>query len=229
MMIRSLVLFILQNRMLRSWSIRFIFLPKRSSLRPCKTLLLFLSGAGGWVMFDRKLIAELNAQGFDVLGMNTLRYFLWRIRSPEELTAAIESQLRIWMPLWGNERVVMIGYSQGADVLPFVAVRLSPVWRNCLSCLVLLGPARHADFHLRICDVLCNRYSVNALPLVPELTILRAQLPVFCIAGEDDPNASWWMHSNLDMNLQLVPGAHIFRHNALEIARLIRDKIESVT
>ncbi|HET9236349.1 MAG TPA: AcvB/VirJ family lysyl-phosphatidylglycerol hydrolase [Oligoflexus sp.] len=209
--------------MLLSWFNRSVFLPKRSSYRHRKTLILFLSGAGGWVMFDKRLIAELNSQGFDVLGMNTLRYFLWRARSPEELTAVIQSQLQIWMPLWRDESLVMIGYSQGADVLPFVTARLHPAWRNRTKCLVLLGPARHADFHLRLRDVICNSYSSNALALEPELKSIGPQLPVLCIAGEKDPNASWWL------NCRLVPGSHIFRHNAPEISRMIQDEIESVT
>lgn len=226
---RSRVLLTLLKRKLPPWLSGSVFLPRQSPLRLHKTMILFLSGAGGWVKFDRKLTAEFQAQGFDVLGMNSLWYFLWRERSPEELTASIESQIQLWMAAWGDEQWIMVGYSQGADVLPFVAARLSPVWRNRLRSLVLLSPAPLADFHLRLRDVISNRYSLNALPLLPELKRLRGELPVFCIAGDSDPNAKWWMQSQVGVRCRLVPGSHIFRNNAPEIVRLIREEIGSVT
>lgn len=225
---RSLALLTFLKRMLMPWFSRSVFLPRGSPLRLRKTMILFLSGAGGWVKFDRQLTAEFQAQGFDLLGMNSLRYFLWRERKPEELTAHIEDQLRLWMAAWGDEQLIMVGYSQGADVLPFVAARLSPVWRTYLKCLVLLSPAPLADFHLRLRDIIGNRYSSNAIPLLPELNRLRGALPVFCIAGESDPNAKWWMQSQAGVHCRLVSGSHIFRNNAPEIGRLIREEIESV-
>jgi type IV secretory pathway VirJ component len=228
MIMRSLVLLIIVKRMLTPWLGRSVFLPRRSPRRIRKTLILFLSGAGGWVKFDRKLTAEFQAQGFDVLGMNSLRYFLWRERSPQELTASIEAQVRHRMAAWEDERLIMVGYSQGADVLPFVVARLSPVCRSYLKCLVLLGPAPLADFHLRLRDVISNRYSLNARPLLPELRKISVELPVFCITGEADPHAKWWMQPQVGIRSRLVSGSHIFRNNAPEISRLIREEIESV-
>ncbi len=86
-------------------------------------LAVLLSGDGGWAGLDRELADELAAKGVSVVGLDSLRYF-WRARTPEGLAADLERIVRYYAGAWQKSRVLLIGYSQGADVLPFAVSRL---------------------------------------------------------------------------------------------------------
>ena len=79
---------------------------------------------------DHRLLLEalssvLLANGIDVVGLNSLKY-LWTPRSPDELARDIERIARHYMASWRKTDLILLGYSSGADILPFVPPRLSP-------------------------------------------------------------------------------------------------------
>src|SRR5881628_1208854 len=88
-------------------------------------LAVLLTGDGGWAQTDKGLSEALTKGGIPVVGWNSLRYFLKR-RDPDRSAKDLERILRHYLPLWHKERVILIGYSFGADVMPFLASRLPP-------------------------------------------------------------------------------------------------------
>jgi type IV secretory pathway VirJ component len=184
-------------------------------------LVLLISGAGGWIAFDRRLAHALRTSGFDILGLDAQKFFLWRTREPEEVAKFIESLLVSWTKIWNDHHIILIGYSQGADIMPFVSARLHPDWRQRVSLIALLGPAKFADFHLRLRDVIFGTYSGRARPIASELQRLPAHIPVLCIHGRKDKATLCRTCSWNKMHVQPVDGGHIFRHNADEISHII--------
>ena len=72
---------------------------------------------------DQDIAAALSAKGIPVVGLDSLRYY-WTTRTPEGLAADTDRMIRYYLAHFGKKRVLLIGYSQGADVLPFAVNRL---------------------------------------------------------------------------------------------------------
>src|SRR5207302_30062 len=85
-----------------------------------------------------------------------------------------------------EERVLLIGYSFGADVLPFVVNRLPPELRARVASVSLLGIDSNASFEIRIADWVGS--DDRGPPTRPELARLGAA-PVLCIYGEGESDS----------------------------------------
>jgi hypothetical protein len=90
---------------------------------PGETMAVLYSGDGGWGRLDQGVAKVLAAAGVPVLGVNSLRYFLDK-RSPQQLADDLADQLRQREARWGRRKIVLVGYSFGADALPAIVPRL---------------------------------------------------------------------------------------------------------
>ena len=82
------------------------------------------------------------------MGLNSLKYF-WKQRTPEEAARDVARILRHYLSAWNKQRVLLVGYSFGADVLPFVVNRLPPDLRARVASVSLLGIDSNAAFEVR--------------------------------------------------------------------------------
>jgi type IV secretory pathway VirJ component len=143
-------------------------------------LAVLLTGDGGWAVTDKGLSRELARHGIPVVGWNSLRYFL-HTRNPDGTTRDLERILRYYLAAWRREKVVLIGYSFGADVMPFLVRRLAPDLRARISLLALLGPDEKAGFRFHLSEWL-GKDSKDSLPVRPEVEQL-AGMPILCSYG----------------------------------------------
>jgi type IV secretory pathway VirJ component len=97
--------------------------PAQPGTAPSDTIAVMLSGDGGWAGLDKEVAAALSANGIRVVGLDSLRYF-WTARTPEGLAADLGRIIDYYVSQLGKQRVLLVGYSQGADVLPFAVNRL---------------------------------------------------------------------------------------------------------
>ena len=123
---------------------------------------IIISGDGGWAGIDRDIAGALSRKGLDVVGLNSLQYF-WTRRTPEETSRDLERILRHYLTQWKKEHVVLIGYSFGADVLPFMVSRLSPSMLDRVSLIVLMGLDEKIDFEFHLTDWISGSSDTNAL------------------------------------------------------------------
>ena len=148
------------------------------------TMAMLLTGDGGYGVTDRGIAQSLAEHGIPVVVLNSLHYFGKR-RTPETATADLERILRHYLPSWKKERAVLVGYSLGADVLPFLLNRLPPDLRARVPVLALLGVSAEADFQFHLTDWLWTSHRKSALPVLPELEKLRG-LRILCFYGYKD-------------------------------------------
>jgi len=94
-------------------------------------LVVFLSGDGGWAALDSGVSTQLRQRGYSVLGWNSLTYY-WKKKSPEQVTADLTSLLEHYLPLWKKEKVMLIGFSFGAEITPF-AINRTGSSPSCVS------------------------------------------------------------------------------------------------
>jgi len=125
------------------------------------------SGDGGWAEIDKGVRAGLAAQGVPVVGVNSLKYF-WTDRTPGQTAEDLARIIRHCTALWKKEKVVLIGYSLGADIVPFAANRLNEALKSRVELIALLGPGLQADFEFHLGTWLGSS-SKTAQPTTPEV------------------------------------------------------------
>jgi len=145
---------------------------------------VLLSGDGGWAGIDKSLGSALATQGVPVAGFDSLRYF-WSARTPEQLAADLDRVIRYYAARWGRSEVLLVGYSQGADVLPFALNRLPPATRASVRLTALLGPGQKASFEFHLANWMGPS---GDRPIAPEALKLSAA-STLCIYGQAEKDS----------------------------------------
>ena len=152
--------------------------------KPGKTFAIIVSGDGGWASIDKSLADALAADGIPTVGLDSLHYF-WTKRTPEEAAKALQDIVQFYLANWKMEKALLIGYSRGADVLPFMVSRLPPESVSHVSLIALLGPAHSVDFEFRMTDWLPGKTKRAPYKVLPEVEKLAGQ-KLLCVYGEDE-------------------------------------------
>ncbi len=193
--------------------------PATTSL-PGDTLALFVTGDGGWANLDQSVSESLAAQGIPVVGFNSLRYF-WRRRTPEETATDVARALRHFLSAWGKQRVVLLGYSRGADVVPAIATRLPEELRGRVRLVVLLAPGKEAEFEVHVTDIFGGKgRPTNAV--LPDVRALKGT-PVLCLYGDEELSDSLCpvLSGVPGTRAVLLKGGHHFDGDYAAIARIV--------
>lgn len=143
---------------------------------------LLLTGDGGWAGLDQELAARLAASGVPTVGLNSLKYF-WTERTPDETAKDVTRVMRHYLSAWNKQRVLLVGYSFGADVLPFVVNRLPPELRSRVASVSLLGLDSNASFEVSISDWIGS--DSGGPPTRPELAAISG-VPILCVYGDGE-------------------------------------------
>jgi len=191
-------------------------IPARASESDC--MAVFWSGDGGWAELDREVSAGLAAYGVPVVGVNSLKYF-WTNRTPEQTAKDLERIIRHYAALWKKEKVVLIGYSLGADIVPFAARRLNEELKPRVELVALLGPGLQADFEFHLSNWLGSS-SKTALPTMTEVMQL-GNTRLICFYGEQETDSLCPNLQGNNFKKVALPGAHHFGGNYAQIAQAI--------
>jgi type IV secretory pathway VirJ component len=189
----------------------------QSGAPPADFFAIFMSGDGGWAGLDQDIAAALSAKGIPVVGLDSLRYF-WSARTPDGLAADADRMIRYYSSRFGKKRVLLIGYSQGADVLPFAVNRLPAATRASVALTAILGMSPHALFEFHVSSWVSDD---NSGPLtMPEVNRIEG-MPVLCIYGEDEKDSLCPMLDARRFIVLKVKGGHHFDGNYAGLAQQI--------
>jgi type IV secretory pathway VirJ component len=177
---------------------------------------VLLSGDGGWAGLDKDVAAALAAQGISVVGLDSLRYF-WTARTPDALAADLDRVLRYYATTWHKSHAVLIGYSQGADVLPFAMNRLPAASRSVVERTVMMGLGENASFEFHFTSWLG---ADSGLPILPEVARLDAG-STLCLYGKDEGDSLCPKVPPGHVQAVQVPGGHHFGGAYDSLARRI--------
>ena len=181
------------------------------------TFAIIMSGDGGWAGLDQDVAGALSAKGIPVVGLDSLRYF-WTARTPEGLAADTDRMIRYYLAHFGKQRVLLIGYSQGADVLPFAVNRLPAASRAKVALAAVMGMSEHAwcEFHLSswISD------SSAGPATLPEINRITG-MPVLCIYGADESDSLCPKLDPKKFTVVELKGGHHFDGDYANLARQI--------
>jgi type IV secretory pathway VirJ component len=171
-------------------------------------LVVILSGDGGWRDIDKVLADDLGQRGLAVLGWDSLSYF-WTAKTPEQLGRDLAVALSYYGEKWHTGSIALVGYSFGADVLPFAVDRLPAGLRARIAQLSLLGYAGKADFKIHISGWLGESPSAAALPDAPEMARIDPRR-VQCFYGVDESDSACPGLAASGAELVMLPGGHHF-------------------
>lgn len=177
---------------------------------------VFFSGDGGWADLDQGVSAVLADKGIPVVGVNSLKYF-WKKRSPEESAADMDRIITHYADKWKRDRVILVGYSFGADVMPFMASRLSPSNAEKVELIALLGPSRTAAFEFQLTDWIGGSAAGNK-PVEPEIRKLTST-PILCLCGDEESDSLCRAHLPGNVTAVALKGAHHFGGDYQQIGR----------
>jgi type IV secretory pathway VirJ component len=181
-----------------------------------KLFAVMISGDGGWAKIDKEISAQLSATGIPVVGLNALEYF-WMKRDPDTLARDMVSVIEKYGAQWSAPNVVLIGYSRGADVLPFAVSRFPPAVRKRIALVALLSPSKSATFEFKVADWFKDR---NGVPTRPEIDKLRGTKTI-CVYGTDDAGS---VCPDVDARIAhpiALAGSHHFDRDYGALAKII--------
>lgn len=171
-------------------------------------LAVLLTGDGGVATLDRDLADSITAHGIPVVMLDS-RAYLSRKRTPDGAAADLGRVLRHYFGEWGKSRALLIGYSHGADVLPFMVTRLPDALRDSVPAVALLGVAPNANFKFHLVDLISNKHRKDDLMTAPEIEKLRGK-KVLCFYGEDEKDSACRTLPPSVSTAVRMPGGHHF-------------------
>jgi type IV secretory pathway VirJ component len=181
------------------------------------TFAIIMSGDGGWAGLDQDVAAALSATGIPVVGLDSLRYF-WTARTPDGLAADTDRMIRYFAAHYGRQRVLLIGYSQGADVLPFAVNRLPAPTRAQVALTAVMGMSEHALFEFHLSSWISDSDAGPAtLPEIDRIT----GTPVLCIYGADESDSLCPKLDPKKFAVVKLKGGHHFDGDYANLARQI--------
>ncbi|MEW6390554.1 MAG: AcvB/VirJ family lysyl-phosphatidylglycerol hydrolase [Pseudomonadota bacterium] len=147
------------------------------------TLAVLYSGDGGWGPLDQKVARRLADNGVPTLGVNSLAYFRTD-RTADSVAADLVQTLRGYERQWGRGKVVLIGYSFGADALPAIIPKLPGDVRAQISRVVLIGTGPDGDLRFHPVSWL-NLAPRDSFPVAPAIAALK-DVKITCVYGDKE-------------------------------------------
>lgn len=190
-------------------------------------LVVMLTGDGGWRRIDIRVTNRFRDAGLPVVGFLTPDYYRVR-RTPEESACALERVIRFYKTAWTCDRVVIIGYSRGADILPFMLSRLPADVRASIDVVALLGLEPTIDFRYRATWIPGQARKEPQYAVLPEMQKLHGYR-ILCFYGEKEKDS---LCHALDPQLATMirePGSHHFAGNYGGIADEILRSLEAAS
>ncbi|TMI95948.1 MAG: virulence factor family protein [Bacteroidetes bacterium] len=180
-----------------------------------KPLVFYISGDGGYTSFSEGVCSTINKTGYQVLSLNSKSYFDDK-KTPQQTTDDIVNYLNDKFNKRKDQQFILIGYSFGADITPFVVNLFPDSIKKKLVSVVLLSPSTSTDFETHVWDKLGLKKKRN-MDVVAEVNKLGAIKTTIILGNDDDefPIKSIKLKNYVH---ELLPGGHHYEGNTDEVA-----------
>ena len=139
-----------------------------------KPVIFYISGDAGFNTFSKTFAQELHRYGYDVFALNTKKYF-WEKKTPLKASQDSENFLKQITRNRINKKIIIVGYSYGADVVPFIYSRFDADFQKNIQQLIIIGPSKVNDFEIHLEEYITGNqqygfsviHEINQLQHVP--------------------------------------------------------------
>jgi type IV secretory pathway VirJ component len=181
------------------------------------TLAVMVSGDGGWAGIDKQVAEALNTHGIGVVGLNSLQYF-WEKKDPDTIGQDLARILEHYSRAWDAQKFILVGYSSGADTLPFMVSHLPEALRSRVKVVALLGPGESTNFEFHVSEWLFD--ADESYQVVPEVRKLKG-MNVLCLYGEDESDSACRLLDKKEATAVEMKGGHHFLGDYGKLADII--------
>ena len=187
---------------------------------PSKPLILYLSGDGGWNKFSTSFINTLNKQGYSIVALNSRSYF-WKKKVSAKAAEEISILLDRYLKSWKATSFILIGYSFGADVAPFIQSNFNPFILDNLKHTVLMSPSDKTDFEIHVLGML--GFSNSGESVTNQINKLTK--PVTIVLGTDEKDFPLSSISLKHYQTIKIDGGHHYDGHIEELVKKITQSI----
>jgi len=182
-------------------------------------LVIMYTGDGGWKSLALGMADYFQSKQVPFVGLDVRKYF-WTKKNQTEITASLEKIISYYCTEWHKNKVVLIGYSFGAEVLPFAAGEINNDLKLKIKKIIMIAPGQKAAFEVTIGSML--DFSGDGLPVAPELAKIRAD--AFFVLCDDSEDA---LCTVLDRHydFSILKGGHHFDGDFEDLYQSIWNKI----
>jgi type IV secretory pathway VirJ component len=182
---------------------------------------IFLTGNGGYRNLAHSLTNYLNSKKISVLAINTKKY-LWAKKPPAQIALDLETLLERYNEKWGLNRVVLIGYSMGAEVIPFAVNCMEEKYKDELSNIILIGPWQKATFKINLLDFF---FEINkGADIYSEL--LKMKTKKACVICDDNKISICQKDLEGIIDHYFLKGGHHFGGDYMTLSKLIGRRLK---
>ena len=119
-------------------------------------IIFYLSGDGGFNSFSKEFAAELHGFGYDVFALNSRDYF-WKKKTPLQASQDVENYLKTLISKRKNKEIILLGYSFGADVSPFIYNRFDADFKKNIKKMIIIGPSKVNNFEVDLQELITGK------------------------------------------------------------------------
>ncbi|MBW8684415.1 virulence factor [Chitinophaga rhizophila] len=182
-------------------------------------VVLYISGDGGMKKFSADMVNTLATKGYPVIGLNALKYF-WTKKTPQQSAADVAALIQYYGTQWNNHNFILIGYSMGADVLPFIYNSLPAGLQSQVQHLVFMSPSSSTDMVVHISDMLGKTSTPGSMNVPAAMNRITGK-PLLLIFGQEEKDFdSKWLTINNYRQL-VLPGGHHYNDDAAGVVQQI--------
>jgi type IV secretory pathway VirJ component len=185
-----------------------------------KYLLFHITGDGGWRGYDMKLIDEFKGHGISYVSLNALKYF-WDTKTPGQLVNDIVPVLRDYFKKWDKKELILVGFSFGAEIMPFFYTRLPDDLKKQVREVVIITPASTSDFTIHLTDMIGadHHYAYDVVKEVEKIKLTK----VVAFFGENEDSTFPVNHKQDNFKLNFVKGNHHFTDGKVVVATILKE------
>jgi type IV secretory pathway VirJ component len=198
----------------------FTFVPARGTPAPTArgvAAVLFSGDMGFHIGMAGAVAARLAEAGIPVVGVNSLTFFRTR-RSPAETAKLVEVAMTRAVQITHRPRILLIGQSYGADILPTGFAGVPTPLRARVALLALVVPGESLALQDSPAGLLpVSAPSSDALPAAARL----GSTPTLCVFGAEQRDSLCPRLHLPNLSRTALPGGHYLHRDAGAVARAL--------
>jgi type IV secretory pathway VirJ component len=195
-------------------------------VNPDRPIVFFITGDGGMKKFSVDMVNIFAGKGYPVIGLNALKYF-WNKKTPQQSAADVSALLQYYSSQWNNHSFILIGYSMGADVLPFIYQHLPANFQSQTQHLIFMSPSASTDMVVHISDMLGKTSTPGSMSVPGAMNTITGK-PLLLVFGQDEKDFDLKSLTISNYHHLILPGGHHYNEDAQGVVQQILSHLSAI-